>query len=258
MFKPNILVLSGGALRGIEILGALRACEEKRILDKISVFIGTSIGAIICLLLSLSAKPYNIYKKLLEYDVFFPISFEKMENETKGLLNTNLMFKIIQDIVPMHDLKTLTFLNHYLLTNTILIVTSFNIKTCKEKIFSYSSTPNVTIIDSLKNSSGIPLMFNTNKEYIDGGIWDNFPISHANLYPGDILGITLTRVAVQRLTNMQSDSMKKIILLDENKNKFILVGNRQQKYALFLSGYRSACKQLVTYDAEHLKRRNSI
>ncbi len=57
------LVLSGGAMRGVYLLGALNGLKIK--INKISTFIGISSGSIICFLLSIGYTPYEIFISLL-------------------------------------------------------------------------------------------------------------------------------------------------------------------------------------------------
>jgi predicted acylesterase/phospholipase RssA len=247
MFKT--LVLSGGALKGISILGALLSCEQQNFLNNIEIYIGTSIGAIICFLLTFSIKPYNIYQELLGYNIFFKISLARSEDETQGLLDTEVMFQIVEKMIKIINFKELTFAEHYELTKKYLIITSFNLSTCKEETFSYFNTPNMSIYEHLKRTSGIPIIFNTNKKFIDGGIWNNFPISYAKEYD-NVLGITTTKYI---------DKRHFIINLQDYQDKFILLCSRKQKYALFLSGYKSACGQIKIYKNKlGRKRRNTI
>ena len=54
----NILVLSGGGTKGLATLGAITALKEVGIIDKPEIFCGTSVGAIISLLLCIGYE-YN-------------------------------------------------------------------------------------------------------------------------------------------------------------------------------------------------------
>ena len=56
----DTLVLSGGSSKGIIILGALQYAYDNFLLNKVTNYIGTSIGAIICYLLAIGYTPIEI------------------------------------------------------------------------------------------------------------------------------------------------------------------------------------------------------
>ena len=56
----DTLVMSGGAINGIIQLGSVQYCNDKRLLDTIRTFVGTSVGAIICYLLVIGYSPADI------------------------------------------------------------------------------------------------------------------------------------------------------------------------------------------------------
>ena len=53
----NSLVLSGGAVRGLAIIGALQYAYDNFLLKNVKFFFGTSVGAIICYLLVIGYTP---------------------------------------------------------------------------------------------------------------------------------------------------------------------------------------------------------
>jgi predicted acylesterase/phospholipase RssA len=55
------VVLSGGGIKGIAHIGALKALEEKQILKNIKVFAGTSIGGMIAALYIIGYTPDEMY-----------------------------------------------------------------------------------------------------------------------------------------------------------------------------------------------------
>ena len=60
--KMKTLVLSGGGLKGIAILGLLQKLYKTGKLNNFDKFIGTSVGSIISLLLSIGYTPLEIYE----------------------------------------------------------------------------------------------------------------------------------------------------------------------------------------------------
>ena len=59
------LVLSGGAFRGLGILGAIKYLEETDLIKNFKQYIGTSAGAIICFFLIIGYKSYEIKEIIL-------------------------------------------------------------------------------------------------------------------------------------------------------------------------------------------------
>ena len=55
------LLISGGGIYGIMILGIIKYLQEYNILDNIKKYLGTSVGAIICLLLNIKYYINYIY-----------------------------------------------------------------------------------------------------------------------------------------------------------------------------------------------------
>ncbi len=170
-------------------MGAGKGVKKK--INKISTFIGISSGSIICFLLSIGYTPYEIFISLLKYDNLLTINLDKLysgeiRNEG-GLFSSENIFKHLETQMRLKEIsRSITFKEHFEKTGKILIVMAFNITKCKEDIFMYETTPDMEILNSLKLSARIPIIFGpikyNNDFYIDGGVWNNFPIDIAIKY----------------------------------------------------------------------------
>jgi predicted acylesterase/phospholipase RssA len=59
--KYNTLILSGGGTKGFCTLGALQYMQDNQLIDeKAELFIGTSIGAIICYFMAIGYTPIRV------------------------------------------------------------------------------------------------------------------------------------------------------------------------------------------------------
>lgn len=192
------LVLSGGAINGIVMLGALQYCSDKGILNQIKTFVGTSVGAIICYLLIIGYTPVEIivylctnnsvFQKLKYFDInsgcrgdgattFLHISeyLERMTTEKIGRL------------ITMKDIKTLYGVD--------LVCVTFNVTKNTTEYITPSTHPDIPCLSALRMSANLPLVFETYKYgdsfFVDGGICNNFPLNIGEERGENVLGIVV-------------------------------------------------------------------
>ena len=67
--RKNILILSGGGIKGLATLGALKYLFDNEILVKPEIICGTSVGAGIGFLLILGYTPQDIYNLFYSIDL---------------------------------------------------------------------------------------------------------------------------------------------------------------------------------------------
>lgn len=178
--KKTTLVLSGGSFKGFAYIGVIKALKEFGILENLKVFVGTSIGAIFALLLSL-----NSYIEEIE-ELINKIDFNNLFNyNIKNLycnygLNTgdNILNLLSDFIVKKNYSSDLTFKELYDKTGKTLIINASNITNKKREVFDYLATPNMNILTAVRMSISIPFIFTpviyNDKYYVDGGIIDSF------------------------------------------------------------------------------------
>jgi len=171
------LCLSGGGVRGVYELGALKALEEAGILKNIKKAVGTSIGAII---LCSYITGYTID------DIFDEVYKTETHSFAKLALNDSIFeIKFLKDWIisfikkrcpTIETITTLEFYNSY---NITFITPTISLENGLEYI-SHITEPNMKIIDQLISTISIPFVFSPSivngKTYIDGGILDNYSI----------------------------------------------------------------------------------
>lgn len=184
------LVVSGGGVRGYATLGALDYLDKHNIIDipKIRTFAGSSIGAIICLLLVCKYSPRQIYDDAAKLDLT-----SMFEPDIQNLLvhfgfDTGVKFvAILRSLMEKNGFDPdITFLRLYNVTKQKLIITATSLNKRAVKYFDYIQTPNYKVIDVVRASMGIPILFTTVKDtnnisgehehFVDGGLLDNFPL----------------------------------------------------------------------------------
>ena len=155
------VVLSGGGSRGAIEVGVLQALDENDI--KVEAISGTSIGAIIGALYSAGISPLQMQEIMARQTLtkIFHFSWSK-----KGLLSMNELLKIF---------KKYNVQNSFDLLNIPFYACASNLDTEKGDIFSSGD-----LFQSVIASASIPLLFEpvviNNQHYIDGGLYNNFPI----------------------------------------------------------------------------------
>ena len=184
----DMLVFSGGGINGYVFSGILKYLGEKNIYFK--KFAGTSIGSLYATLLALKIPYLDIIKVLhiFNYEDHHNIDIINLFTDF-GLDNFLNIEKFIKNIFLKYttykDLNKITFKNLYEYTGNLLIINAVNIISNKVEYFSHIDTPNMSIIDAIKASMCIPIIFKPityeNKLYVDGGLLENCIFNYSNI-----------------------------------------------------------------------------
>jgi NTE family protein len=197
--RKNILVISGGGLRGFSALGALTRLLELEIIVKPEIYCGTSVGSIICLLMIIGFTPSDIYDILYELD-FSTLMISNIDNIFDdvhfGLNKLDPVMYIIGSLMKSKKLRiTTTFIDLFKKFNVKLIVTGTCVNDTTLHYFSHELTPDMKILDAIRISISIPIIFIPHiwdgKVWIDGGCMNNYPIELFNDRLSDVIGIYL-------------------------------------------------------------------
>jgi len=181
----DTLVLSGGGVYGYSILGCIAYMFENGMLDHVTTYIGTSIGAIIGYLLAIGCTPleivlnFNRTKVLQNLGQFDLVAMANGHGachwDTVQKFLEEVTISKIGEFVNLRDLQ-----EKY---NRKLICTTYNLD---KQIIEYvgpDTNPSIPALVALRMSSNVPLIFPLfkyqNSHYIDGGILDNLPIEYA-------------------------------------------------------------------------------
>lgn len=284
----QVLVLSGGSTRGIVQLGMLYALHEQKKLSNIQLYVGTSIGSIINLLLlvgytpleiftfvcttqlSLDTQSINVLTLLTEFGLFsLDPFFEHIEN------------KIIDKLDYVPSLKELyeNYGKHF-------VSVTYNLSKRKLMYISHETHPDLCCIDALKMSANIPLIFHKyiydGDSYIDGGFFDQFAIKYSKFYIEHIghkewkifglatdilqndelnanntnifnyvyalLSLSLHNNKVQSFA-YKSSSSQFIVLTLKTSSNIVRAMSNQDKIKYFLLGFHTMQKYIITPDA---------
>lgn len=182
------IVLSGGGLAAISYFGCLKYIYENRELKKNIVnILGVSSGSIFALFLLLEIPISDCEKWLIDIKTMNinNISFKsiiKLKNNF-GLDDSTCVIDIVKKILDIKNINhAITFKELSKLTGKNFIVCVANISKHELFYFNVDTTPDVMILDAIKASTSIPIIFTPyiyKEQYlVDAFIYDNFPLHY--------------------------------------------------------------------------------
>lgn len=195
--KIKHIVLSGGGIKGIALLGALKALDEAELLGDIETYVGSSVGALLGALMCVGYSPEELYNVMSSINPYEMKSIEPMKLLTHFGIDSGT--KIVAFLKTMIRIKTgnpnITFQQLHEEFGMDLIVAGTCIETGEVEYFRKETTPNVGICNAVRLSISIPFLFSAvryrGKTYVDGGLLNNFPIDILK-DKEDVLGIRLS------------------------------------------------------------------
>jgi len=195
--NKTILVLSGGGVKGIAHMGALKSLEKRNMLCGFKTIIGTSVGSLIGLLHSIGYSPDEMY------DFIELLDISKLRNldassllEDFGLDNGKKLEVVLVKLLEAKSIKAnITFGELYEKTNINLIFTTVCLNDKQIHYLSHTYTPDLDILTACRMTSSIPIYFvpvkYKNKMYIDGACMENYPIQLFENRLDECVGICL-------------------------------------------------------------------
>jgi NTE family protein len=198
--KKTILVLSGGGIKGISQLGALSVLHENNMLSDITTYVGTSVGSMIVFFLYIGYSVPELYSVIerIDFSKMKCVSFSNLLMQY-GLDDGKKIELVLCKLCAAKNVDTnITFKEMFDITNKKLIITASCINDKKTHYFSYTDTPDVSILSAIRMSMSIPIYFTpvsyNNKMFIDGGCIDNYPINLFKDNLDNVIGIYIENI----------------------------------------------------------------
>lgn len=190
----NAIVLSGGGTRGVQQLGALHALQHSW-RDTYRVIVGSSVGAVVGLLVLLGYEPLEIKSRFLTPELLSHFSRENVSwNNLKSgslftwdMLDTTLRWACENrlDYIP-----TLSELSEEA-GGRRLVVTTYNLTKQRTEFLSSDTHPDMCVLQALRMTTAIPMVFPkliyNRCHYVDGSVGQHTPWRY--LIKGHDLGI---------------------------------------------------------------------
>ena len=208
---PTILVLSSGGVKGILQLGCLHHLYLENKLVNITKYIGTSIGSVINLLLLVGYTPIEIsgFMCCNKLDVTTRTNTLHDFTHDFGFKSPEIFFDSLETLIQDKISYSPSLKELWDSTGCDFVCCTYNLTCNKTEYLNYLNYPNLSCIDAVKMSSNIPILFPkiiyNNCFYVDGAIFDAFPINYAQQHQTQtdvILGI----VVISTLTNVDTNS----------------------------------------------------
>jgi predicted acylesterase/phospholipase RssA len=174
------IVFPGGGFKCWAYIGTIRALSEHKTPD-LEQIIGVSAGGFFGLLYILGIK----WDFLLDF--FMNLNFKELfDVDIDNVLVQQSLFAgikftgIIRELVSLKVDPDITFKELRCYSKIKFTVNALNISDSKLDYFNYELTPDVKVIDAIRASSCLPLIFPpysiNGKLYYDGGLSNNCPI----------------------------------------------------------------------------------
>ena len=210
---PKYLILSGGGVKVVSIIGAIKALDSKGLLKNVKEVSGVSAGAWLAFMLSAGLSIQTLESLVLgfEFGHIRNLNPEGLMSfpETLGIDDGTNLMKFLESIfrVAIKISPTVTFseFNSLNLSKIKFRCWATDLKdhiTCE---FSLEETPNVRIIDALRASMALPLYFtpiihpDTGNLLSDGGIQGSLPMHALNdIERNNCIGIGFSQVSEQK------------------------------------------------------------
>ena len=254
MKSIDTLVFSSGGINGIYFLGCLKALEEFQMTQQINRVIGTSAGALFGTLFALQYTSKELNDALLQIDtaLLLNISIDNILSFTQNCgiddgEKLSRVFEIfIEQKMKVHGSKV-TFADLFDFSGVHLVITGTCLESATEHYFCHKRTPSMRIVDALRISTCIPLLFTPfsfeGRTFVDGGLLNHYPIGCPDIdHVSSVLGFNIslkeikddtkeTRTVfnyINQLINCMMINASKSVSYSNNKNIHTVIIEAEQ------------------------------
>ena len=189
--RIEVLVVSGGGMKGVASLGAVSALRRTGALKHVHTVVGTSAGALVAAALATDMASLKLLDGLTRTKY-------KPDFDLGNLLSTFGLDSgrhLDEWIDVLLGGKAYTFREIRDIHNMRLVVCATNVTERRPEYFGPETSPDMDVALALRMSCTIPLYFSAvthgGKMYVDGAVCDNFPLAWAGEAYGHhkVLGI---------------------------------------------------------------------
>lgn len=225
------LIISGGGIYGIMMIGVINNLDKYDLLKNIKRYLGTSVGAIICLLLNINYNSteledfvYNFnFNLLIQNNSLNKLNIFDNLMLNYGLNNTKNMKYILDNLLEFKNLnKNITFKELYLHSNKELNINCSCVNTSEVVIFNHINNPDNKVVDIIVTSCSIPILFTptiiNEKYYVDGGLYNNIMAEYFENELDDTILITTENFGNFNFNNFENYFLNLLISKFEYNN----------------------------------------
>ena len=182
------VALSGGGIKGLAFIGALKWIEELQSLQEIDTFAGSSSGAIFATLFVLGYSLLEL-ENLLKYLDLSTINSMTPDSvflflDDLGLDTGEGLEKILKQVISKKAAPMVTFAELFSATEKHLIITVSCLNDGKAEYLDHFTAPGMPIYVALRMSCSLPIIFNPVR-YLIKATSDNLKVGMKVKYLGE-------------------------------------------------------------------------
>ena len=182
-YRPDTLVISSGAEKGMAEIGALVKPYECGMMSEVRNIIGCSVGAIIGYLLAIGCTPYEVMILGLTLKLFGRgIAVSRIPQDYAICDHSVIMDNLTQlSLLKLRKLPTFAELHAERGIRLIIPAVDTNAQRPIATYFDYLNSPDLVVLEAVKRSISIqplfPPVIDGVHSWVDGGIIDPFPVT---------------------------------------------------------------------------------
>jgi predicted acylesterase/phospholipase RssA len=213
------LVIGGGGTLTLRTLGSLQHLLNNKIIqmENIKTIHGTSAGAIIGVCISLNMEIDLIINYFVNrpWEDIYDITPTDLYNlySNKGIFNKQSLIKLLEPLMEYNQLSLdITLEEFYKYTNIDIHMFTLELNNLEIIDLSYSSFPNLSLIDAIYMTSSLPFAFEpflyNDTFYVDAGIIVNYPLSNCINFLMEKGELTQDRLDIMGFNTQHEESIK--------------------------------------------------
>ena len=216
----DTLVLSAGGTYAVAYIGAIRALEERFIVNRLKHLHGTSAGALICAMVAVGITSAEMLQIMEEWGATDssprPVDFMRIPSDW-GALDAE---KVVGQLVDKVLLPEETFATLAKRTGRHLTVYAYNIDTGDLDALGIDKTPDLSVRRAICASCSVPLLFMPvsidDTLYVDGAVMQRTPV-HNVINPESTIAIDVR----ERVESRPSDVLKYFTRITSGASRYL-------------------------------------
>jgi len=196
-WKPNVLVIGPGGMKGFKYLGAMWALQDAGYLDELETIAGVSVGSLISTLWLAGYNMKEIFHIADSSGIFHgvdSIDIARVITNQGAVDPKNLIDLVSSKLVQKYGFVP-TMEKFYMLTGIKLEIFGSDLYHVDEDVYTYETTPELSVVQACMYSAGIPLIFERQyrdgRSIVDGGFSNPYPVDRYDSGSNRVLGIAL-------------------------------------------------------------------
>jgi len=274
IWKPNIVVLGPGGVKGYLELGFLLKLYQENYLNEVNGFVGCSIGSAISLLIISGYSISEIIDDCMDLNLVNDLSDLNLENlkENPGLLRMKPIENLLKQRVihKFNHVPTLKELHEA--TNISFTIVCFNLDKMRKEYISKDTDPDLSCVEAVMMSMAIPALvcprIYKGNVYVDGAVGDPYPILELDNGSNNILGVYIDsetypvshkdffshmyrcaqasmKILRDQAIELASNKCKHVALKTPIMDTIGILMTNENKQKMIDSGYKTACSFLL-------------